>query len=267
MAPFSTQLTGAHVLVTGGSKGIGKVIVESFLAEGANVSYCARTVQDDQFSSFKDTASGARASGSSVDISDPASIRTWVEKAAEEFGRIDVVVANACPGYQAATPEDWQKSFQADILGLWTLIDAATPHLEKRGGTGSIVVISSAAGFETKHNGIGGPYSVFKRAQATMAKDLGRKLGPMGIRINTVVPGAIETASVVLPDGTKKLSTFEVIKKENPEYIQGILDAIPLGRLGQSQDIANAVVFLGSRLASYVHGANLFVDGAVSSAL
>ncbi|KPM41361.1 hypothetical protein AK830_g5176 [Neonectria ditissima] len=267
MARFSTQLTGAHVLVTGGSKGIGKVIVESFLAEGANVSYCARTVRHDQFSSLKDTTDGARVVGSNVDISDPESIKAWVEKSAEEFGRIDVVVANACPGYSEATLEDWQKSFQSDVLGLWTLIDVATPHLEKRGGTGSIVVISSVAGFVTKHPGIGGPYSVVKRAQATMATDLSRKLGPQGIRINTVVPGGIETASLILPDGTEQLSTFGAIRKDNPEFIESIIKAVPLGTLGESQDVANAVVYLGSGLAKYVHGTKLFVDGGVSGIL
>ncbi|KAH7015649.1 hypothetical protein EDB80DRAFT_606211, partial [Ilyonectria destructans] len=264
MSRFSPQLTGAHVLVTGGSKGIGRVIVETFLAEGANVSYGARNVRGDEFSLFKGATDGARAAGSVLDIADPDSIRSWVENASKEFGRIDIVVANASPLYVEPTLEAWQKSFQADILGLWTLIDVTTPHLEARGGTGSIVVISSAAGFEARYPIVGSPYSTFKGAQATLAKDLARQLAPKGIRINTVVPGVIDTPSITLPDGTEELSTIGISKRDNPGFIQTIVSQVPLGKAGEPQDVANAVMYLGSRLAKYVTGASLFVDGAIS---
>ncbi|KAF7554782.1 hypothetical protein G7Z17_g2662 [Cylindrodendrum hubeiense] len=283
MSRFTPQLTGAHVLVTGGSKGIGRVIVETFLAEGANVSYGARTVRGDEFSLFKDAADGARAVGSVLDIGDPASIKSWVENAAKEFGRIDIVVAMvsssssqletiskssiASPLFTEASPEAWTKSFQADILGLWTLIDATTPHLEARSGTGSIVVISSVAGFEAKHPSARGPYTTFKRAQATMAKDHARVLGPKGIRINTVTPGGIETPTIVHPDGTEELSSFGKMKRDKPEFMDILKSQVPLGDVGEPQDIANAVVYLGSRLAKYVTGANIFVDGALSTFL
>ncbi|KAH7149897.1 hypothetical protein B0J13DRAFT_660649 [Dactylonectria estremocensis] len=264
MSRFSPQLTGAHVLVTGGSKGIGRVIVESFLAEGANVSWGSRSVRPDEFSLFKGATDGAREVGSTLDIGDPAAIRSWVDKAAKDFGKIDIVVANACPFYAEATPEAWEKSFQSDILGLWTLIDAATPHLEARGGTGSIVVISSAAGFQVGHPGVGGPYSTFKRAQAIMARDHARKLASKGIRVNTVVPGAIETPSILRPDGTEELSMFKAAMQQNPAYFESLFKQIPLGTAGEAQDIANAVVYLSSHLAKYVSGANLVVDGALT---
>lgn len=172
----------------------------------------------------------------------------------------------ACPLVTEATTEAWQKSFQADILGLWTLIDAATPHLEARGGTGSIVVISSVAGIEARYPVVGSPYTTFKRAQATLAKDLARQLGPKGIRINTVVPGAIDTPSIILPDGTEELSSFGIVKRDTPGFIQAIESQVPLGKAGEPQDIANAVMYLGSRLAKYVTGASLIVDGAISIA-
>ncbi|KAH6895904.1 hypothetical protein B0T10DRAFT_526933 [Thelonectria olida] len=265
MPRFSTQLSGSHVLVTGGTKGIGRAIVETFLSEGANVSYCARTPRGDEFASFE-AADGARAIGTSVDISGQSAIEAWVEKSAEEFGRIDVVVANASPLLHAATKEAWEKSFQADILGLIALIDAATPHLEKRGGTGSIVVVSSLAGFEARERNIAGPYGTLKRAQATLAKDYARKLGRLGVRINSIAPGTIETPSATLPDGTKELSTFQRVRKEKPEYINALLEAVPLGRTGTVEEVANVVVFLGSRLSAYVCGANLIIDGGMSIA-
>lgn len=172
----------------------------------------------------------------------------------------------ACPLLTDATTEAWQKSFQADILGLWTLIDVATPHLEVRGGTGSIVVISSIAGIEARYPVVGSPYTTFKRAQATLAKDLARQLGPKGVRINTVVPGAIDTPSITLPDGTEELSSFGIIKRDNPGFLEAIESQVALGKAGEPQDVANAVMYLGSRLAKYVTGASLIVDGAISIA-
>jgi NAD(P)-dependent dehydrogenase (short-subunit alcohol dehydrogenase family) len=167
--------------------------------------------------------------------------------------------------YKEPTIEDWEKSFQADILGLVNLINASAPYLEKRNG--SIVVISSLAGFETKHPAIRGPYTTMKRAQATLAKDFGRWLAPRGIRINTIVPGAIDPPPVVRPDGTEEPSLFQQATKAKPGWLEELISSIPLGEVGQGQDIANAVVFLGSRLSKYISGVNLIVDGGMSTAL
>ncbi|RSL48396.1 hypothetical protein CEP53_009558 [Fusarium sp. AF-6] len=267
MSRFSTQLTGAHVLVTGGRKGIGRVIVESFLAEGANVSYCSRKVTGEEFATFKDATDGARAVGTSVDIADPVSIKAWVESSAKTFGRIDIVVANACPLFTNPSVEDWQKSFQADVVGLITLIHATTPHLEKREGAGSIIVISSLAGFEAKHPAHAGPYATLKRAQATLAKDFSVVLGPKGIRINSIAPGTINPPSTTRPDGTEEPSTFQQVMTANPAFLESLLPNIPLKRVGDGQDIANSVVFLGSRLSSYITGTTTIIDGGMSTAM
>ncbi|KAJ4256268.1 hypothetical protein NW762_009348 [Fusarium torreyae] len=265
MAHFSPELKGAHALVTGGTKGIGRVIVQSLLDESVNVSYCSRHVRNDEFESFQGIGR-SHAVGTSVDIADAASIESWVESAAKEFGGIDIVVANACPKYTDSSIEHWEKSFQADVLGLVNLINASVPHMEKRGG-GSIIVISSLAGFEAKHPAVRGPYTTLKRAQATLAKDFGRWLGPKGIRINTIAPGAIDSPPVTLADGTQELSQFQQVMTAKPAYLKSLLDSIPLGEVGQAQDIANAVVFLGSRLSKYINGVNLIVDGGMSTAL
>ncbi|KAK5997682.1 Isoepoxydon dehydrogenase patN [Cladobotryum mycophilum] len=251
----------------GGSKGLGKGMVEAFLAEGANVSYCARKVRGDEFSQFTETLENARAVGSSVDIGNPDEIKTWVEKAAKEFGKIDCVVANACAFFSDATPEHWEKSFRTDIMGLISLIEAVTPHLEetaKGSRNASIVVISSMAGYEARHPSISGPYTTFKRAQATLAKDYARKLAPKGIRINTVVPGSVETPNVTLPDGTVQESSYQRVKRTNYPFYQGLLDAIPMGRTGMPEELANAVIFLSSHLSNFICGTSLVVDGAMS---
>lgn len=163
--------------------------------------------------------------------------------------------------------EDWEKSFQADVLGLINLINSTAPHLDKRNGDGSIIVISSLAGFEAKHPRKAGPYTTLKRAQATLAKDYGRVLGPKNIRINTIVPGAVDSPGVVLPDGTEQPSDFSRAMAAIPEYRQSLLSEIPLVRFGHAKDVANAVIFLGSRLSQYINGVNLIVDGGMSTFL
>ncbi|KAM0263895.1 hypothetical protein ACHAQJ_000930 [Trichoderma viride] len=267
MSPFSSNLTKKHVLVTGGSKGIGRSIVEAFLAEGANVSFCARTIRGDEFSLFKGAGDGARAVGSAVDIGKPEEITAWVSQAAEEFGRIDSVIANASPLITEATSEGWENSFRADIMGLITLIDASTPFLEERAKASenaSIVVISSMAGFEARHPIPGSPYSTFKRAQAVLAKDYARKLGALGIRINSIVPGSIENPNITLPDGTVQWSQYQIVKRDNYPFYKSLLDAVPLGRTGAPEEVANTAIFLASRLSSYINGANIVVDGGMS---
>ncbi|KAM0235263.1 hypothetical protein ACHAPO_006060 [Fusarium lateritium] len=282
MSSFSPQLSGTHALVTGGSKGIGRVIVQTLLNEGANVSYCSRKVRGDEFADFKGANGDVLAVGTSVDIADATALKSWVESSAQKFGRVDLVVACgmsgtfikdtsitnsivACPMLFEPTIDHWEKSFQADILGLINLINTSAPHLEKQNG--SIVVISSVAGFETKHPAIRGPYSTMKRAQATLAKDFGRWLAPRGVRINTIVPGAIDPPPVLQPDGTLDPSTFRQVLDANPDWLEDLVKSIPLGVVGQGQDIANAVVFLGSRLSKFTSGTNLIVDGGMSATL
>ncbi|KAL4731370.1 hypothetical protein ACLX1H_000336 [Fusarium chlamydosporum] len=267
MSRFTPQLAGAHALVTGGTKGIGRVIVETLLIEGVNVSYCSRNVRGDEFANFKGATAGAIAVGVSVDIASASSIQEWVEAAAKEFGRIDLVVACACPKYIEPTVEHWEKSFQADVLGLVNLINTSSPYLEKQNGGGSIIVISSLAGFEAKHPAIRGPYTTLKRAQATLAKDFSRWLAPRGVRINTIVPGVIDSPPVPRPDGTMEPSMFQQVTTAKPAWLQELIASIPLGEVGQAQDVANAVVFLGSGLGKYINGVNLFVDGGMSTTL
>lgn len=152
-------------------------------------------------------------------------------------------------------------------MGLIHLIEATVPHLTERakaGGFPSVVVTSSLAGFEARHPAIACPYSTLKRAQATLAKDYSRKLAPLGIRINTVLPGSIENPSITLPDGTVELSNFQIIKREQPEFYQSLLDAVPMKRTGRPEEVANLVVFLSSHLASYLCGANLLIDGGMA---
>uniref|UniRef100_A0A8H7K192 Uncharacterized protein n=1 Tax=Bionectria ochroleuca TaxID=29856 RepID=A0A8H7K192_BIOOC len=240
MTLFKTQLSGAHVLVTGGNKGIGRVIIESFLAEGANVSYCSRSASEDDFADFNGAIEGAKVLGTKVDIGNQDDVRAWVEKSAEKYGRIDVVVANAFAIFHSSSIDDWRQSLEGNVIGLVTLIEAAAPILS---------------------------HSAVKRSQAVIAKGYSKMLGQKGVRVNIVTPGLVETPSLVRADGTEELSPFQMGKKLMPEFMQSILDQVPMGRPGQPQEVANAVVFLASALSGYINGANLLLDGGFSVTL
>jgi NAD(P)-dependent dehydrogenase (short-subunit alcohol dehydrogenase family) len=147
------------------------------------------------------------------------------------------------------------------------LINASLPHLEAAAAAtknASIVVISSLAGFERRLPEVASPYTAFKRAQAIIARDYVRKIGPMGIRINTIIPGPIETPSITKPDGTVELSTFQEMMKDQEEFFRQFLASTPLRRTGKPAEVSNAAIFLASPLASYITGAELLIDGGLS---
>ena len=129
------------------------------------------------------------------------------------------------------------------------------------------MVMSSLAGFETRMPEIARPYTTFKAAQAMLSKDYSRKLSPLNVRINTVVPGFIGNPNIERPDGTVELSTFNAIAEANPGFIEGGLKMVPLGRVGKPEEIAMTVLFLSSPLASYITGARLMIDGGMSVAV
>lgn len=160
--------------------------------------------------------------------------------------------------------EDWQKCFQATILGLVTLIEATTPYLEKQ--KGSIIVISSLAGFELKHHDVASPYTTLKRAQATLAKDYMRKLAPLEVRINCILPGAVGN-SANSKAGTDQESTFEKTLRLAPEKLKEYAKLIPMGHFGDIKDIGNLAVFLASPMSKYMTGNYITVDGGMSTAL
>ena len=155
-------------------------------------------------------------------------------------------------------------------MSFLTLVNASTPYLIESvaaGRSASIIVISSLAGFEAKHHAIAGPYTTLKRSQAVLAKDFGRKLAPLGIRINTVVPGTIETPGYIKEDGQFEDSKFRKFMNANPEVFKKYMDEVGLRRPGTVEEVANTVVFLGSKLSGYICGSEIYVDGGMSISL
>jgi 3-oxoacyl-[acyl-carrier protein] reductase len=244
-------LKGARVLVTGSTKGIGRAIAETFAAEGANVGICARNQADVDSTVAKLKATGVAAFGGAVDVSDGPALKAWVNDMASKLGGIDAIVSNVSALAIGQDEESWQKEFSTDMMGTVRLVNAAMPYLEKS-AAGAIVTISSVSGREVDF--ASGPYGTFKAAIIHYTQGLANQLAGKGIRANSVSPG-----NTYFEGGV-----WNSIKDGNPELYKTALALNPTGRMGTPQEMANAVVFLASRAASFITGTNLVVDGALT---
>lgn len=187
------------------------------------------------------------------DMTDTADIRNALDEAIVAFNGIDAVVANVGSGRARGgwdlDQEDWGSSLSINLLGGMTLASAAVPHLLAR-NDGSMTFISSITGIEATSAPL--PYSAAKAAILSAMKNLSRLVGAKGVRINAVAPG-----NVLFPG-----SSWERKLAERQEFFeQYIQNEVPLGRFGQPEEIADAVVFLASERASFITGACLVVDG------
>jgi 3-oxoacyl-[acyl-carrier protein] reductase len=246
-------LTGKNVIVTGGSKGIGREICRAFLAEGANVSFCARNAEQIE-TTVKELSTLGAIHGASVDVADGAALAAWVNATAGRTGGIDCVVSNASALSVGAAEENWRKGLEVDILGTQHLITAALPHLTKAAAAAkdaSVVMISSTAALETA---FANAYGATKAALIHLSKGLARQHAANGIRFNSVSPGM-----VYFEDGT-----WHTIEQRMPKFFEQSLARNPTGRMGSPVEIANAVVFLSSPRSSYTTGTNLVIDGALT---
>ncbi len=244
-------LRGRRALVTGGTRGIGRDIVDTLAAEGAAVGFCARTGRD-----VTDTAEvlakrGCTAVGRVADVADEQGMQRWVADSAAELGGLDIVVANVSALAIPDEPDNWRASFDVDMMGTVRLVQAALPYLE-RSDAASIVTIASVSGREIDF--AAGPYGVFKAAIIHYTQGLAYQLAPKGIRANSVSPG-----NTYFPGGV-----WENIEQHNPELFGQAMALNPTGRMAKPEEIARAAVFLASPAASFMTGANLLVDGALT---
>jgi 3-oxoacyl-[acyl-carrier protein] reductase len=243
------KLQGRRALVTGGTKGIGRAIVECFADEGADVAFCARTEADVIATAKAIEEKGVRAFGRALDVGDGPALQAWVADAAEALGGLDAVVANVSAISAGSAEENWKTSFDVDVMHSVRLVEAAMPHLE-RSDAASITLISSVSGRDIDFTGA---YGVMKGALIHYAHSLAYNLAPKGIRANAVSPG-----------NTYFEGGFWAQAEQNlPDLFQMMMSLNPTGRFGTPEEVGAAVVFLASPLASRITGTNLLVDGAL----
>ena len=240
-------LAGKGVVITGGSRGIGRATALAFAGEGANVAICARGKDALEATANELRAKGVKVHAQTADVGKRDELDAFLDGAHAALGRIDVLVNNSS-GFGITDDEaGWKISFDIDMMASVRASWKVVPWMTAQGG-GSIVHISSTSALEA-----GSPpsYAAAKAALISHSKTLAVALAKAKIRVNTIAPGSIE-----FPGGV-----WEMIKKGNPAMYDGIKASIPWGRLGTAEEVANAVVFAASARASWVTGVVISVDG------
>jgi 3-oxoacyl-[acyl-carrier protein] reductase len=244
-------LTGLRAIITGGTKGIGRAIVETLIAEGCHVALCARSAYDIKKTAEQLSNRGVKVLAQVLDIADPIALKKWVGDCAAGLGGIDIVIANVSALAVEPGEKSWHKAFETDMLGTVRMLDAALPHLE-RSKAASIVTISSVSAREIDF--AAGSYGAMKAALIHYTQGLAQQWASKQIRANSVSPG-----NTYFPGGV-----WENIEHGNPTLFKQAMAMNPSGRMGKPEEIARSVVFLASPASSYTSGTNLVVDGALT---
>jgi NAD(P)-dependent dehydrogenase (short-subunit alcohol dehydrogenase family) len=256
---MNLELENKRVLVTGSTSGIGEGIARRFAQERAAVMIHGR-----RRDAADRVAAGIRSDGGKAvvvlgDLSQDEDVAQVVETALTELGGIDILVNNAASGEHQNDMETaasgWLDSYNTNVLSIVRLIQRLLPPMQAQ-GWGRIVNISSAAAVNPSPGM--GIYATTKAAVNTLTVTLAQGMKNDGVTINTVSPGAIITEKMIEmgPDYGLGSTREEIIAA-----FDGMADATPFGRMGRVEEVADVVVFLASPLASYIHGANIRVDG------
>lgn len=244
------KLGGKVAVVTGSSRGIGRAIAIKLAKEGASVVVNSRKKESAQKVADEIKRLGRKAIAVEGDVSNPKTAKKLVGAAVKEFGSLDIFVNNAgvisYANFLDLKEEQWDSLMAVDLKGVFMCSQAAARQMIKQGDGGKIINISSIAGFIGFHNLA--HYCAAKAGVIELTKQMALELGPYKINVNSIGPGAIKTAM------TKQVES-------DPKQLKEIIARIPLGRMGEPEEIANVAAFFASDEASYVTGETIFVDG------
>ena len=243
-------LQGKTALITGASKGIGRSIALKYAEQGANVAFTyLSSVEQGQALEAELASKGIKAKGFRSDASDYAQAEKLINDVVAEFGSLDVLINNA--GITQDTlllrmsEEQWDKVINVNLKSCFNTVKAATKPMMKQ-KSGSIIKMTSVVGL--KGNAGQANYAASKAGIIGFTKSVALELGSRGIRSNAIAPGFIETEMTAVLD---------------PKTVQSWRDAIPLKRGGKPEDVADACVFLGSDMSTYISGQVIQVDGGM----
>lgn len=253
------DLSSKRVIVTGASRGIGQAIARAFAAEGARVAICARTVADVEIAGEDLMQFGAQeVIARSVDVTDTAGVKAFVEEIAAAWGSVDVLVNNAGQGrggnLDTLTPEQILEHANVLQMGHFRFVQAVVPHMRKQ-RWGRIIEINALAGVYPTPDGI--PSVVNRAACIAMSKSLGMSLAKDNILVNTLNMGWIDTGQ------------WDRHFKEMPagctreEFDEMVLKVVPIGRFGKPEDVAGMALFLSSEYASFISAASIEIAGGM----
>jgi NAD(P)-dependent dehydrogenase (short-subunit alcohol dehydrogenase family) len=243
------KLNGRTALITGGSRGIGRGIALAFAREGADVAVNYRRDRDAAEATAADIrALGRRAEIYQADVGEADAVERMVAQAADAFGGFDILVANSGVASRTASVADtdvgyWKRVLDVDLNGVFYTCKFGVPRLR---ANGNVIVISSIGGDLCAP--YGAPYYVAKAGANALTKVLAKELAPERKRVNCIAPGMIATDM-----GNRLVAAIG----------EGAVQAIPLGRIGQPEDIGSAAVFLASDDAAWITGKILRIDGGV----
>jgi NAD(P)-dependent dehydrogenase (short-subunit alcohol dehydrogenase family) len=250
-------LQGKVALITGASEGIGRASAQRLLAEGAKVAICARRADVLERAAGELRAGGGQVLAIAADVTKPADFERLVSQVVAHFARLDILINNAGTAnarrFEEADEALWQADLDLKLHAAIRTIRAALPHMKSAGGR--IINITTPAG---KHPGAGSlPTSVSRAAGIALTKALSKDLAQYGILVNTVCVGVIKSAQ------QERAAQRSALAPEQYYAQQG--KQVPLGRVGEAQEVANVIAFLASDAASYVTGTSINVDGGASA--
>ncbi len=248
------------VAITGGSEGIGRATAQRFAREGAKLAICARRA--DVLNAFADELrkSGADVLTVVADAAKPGDAERFIEETVKQFGRIDVVVNNAGGTGQLAFDKVDDKAWQADldvkVFAHIRTARAAVPHMKKQ-KSGRIISLNMVGAKQPFAGSF--PTTISRSAGLALTKALSKELAPFNILVNAVAVGKIKSKQQERGAARNNLSVAEHYEKTGK--------TVPLGRMGEAEEVANVIAFLASDAASYVTGCCVNVDGGMSGVL